>query len=215
MSDFYALLGLPRTATDYSIKSELVKLQRQWMRRTNLPDLDRRQEAEQMVRRLSEARAVLLDPVRRAEYDRSLPGTDTPRRVAIPHDVPPVPRGSDEESADMAPIEPYAPQPLQAGKPPGWEPLGFIAVGLSGSAWVVAALVTNAVGFGLGVFLGFLMASAGVVCGWVANEKHASLPVGKRPSGLELGMLAVWPGGGGALLFGVGFLGNLMEGSGS
>jgi curved DNA-binding protein CbpA len=72
MEDYYALLGVHRSASsdelDQSIRAEL----RRWQRRTASPDLARRQEAERQVHLLAEARAVLLDDRQRHRYDLKL-----------------------------------------------------------------------------------------------------------------------------------------------
>lgn len=72
MDDYYALLGVERTATTQDLEKQIRTQLRTWSKRSNHPDLSRRQEAERRVQQLSEARKVLLDPGKRAEYDRKL-----------------------------------------------------------------------------------------------------------------------------------------------
>ena len=46
------------------------------VRRTNAPDLKRRQEAERKVEILAEAEVILLDEAKRSEYNRMLEGSE-------------------------------------------------------------------------------------------------------------------------------------------
>lgn len=70
MDDYYEIIGVNRPASAEEIERRVRHELRIWTKRTNNPDLTRRQEAERRVQQLSEARKVLLDPARRAEYDR-------------------------------------------------------------------------------------------------------------------------------------------------
>ncbi|MGH3239453.1 MAG: tetratricopeptide repeat protein [Spirillospora sp.] len=72
MDDYYALLGVERTAPTKDLEKQIRTQLRTWSKRSNHPDLSRRQEAERRVQQLGEARKVLLDAGRRAEYDRRL-----------------------------------------------------------------------------------------------------------------------------------------------
>jgi tetratricopeptide (TPR) repeat protein len=72
MDDYYAILGVERTATPEEIEKEIKQELRTWTKRTNSPELPRRQEAERRVQQLSEARKLLLDPEQRGAYDRRL-----------------------------------------------------------------------------------------------------------------------------------------------
>lgn len=72
MDDLYAIVGVGRTdppdAIDKKIKQEL----RTWQKRTNSPDLTKRQEAEKRVELLTQAREILTDDAKRAAYTRQL-----------------------------------------------------------------------------------------------------------------------------------------------
>ncbi|MFC9897635.1 J domain-containing protein [Nocardia sp. NPDC127579] len=106
MDNYYELLGISPTAQPDAVRGALTEAQRLWLRRTALPDLDRRQEAEQMVRRIDRAKAVLLDPVARSAYDRKL---------APPRDSPPgrtPPRLPTVDESAMPVVRPYAPVPF-------------------------------------------------------------------------------------------------------
>ncbi|MQA06468.1 MAG: DnaJ domain-containing protein [Streptosporangiales bacterium] len=89
MEDYFALLELSRDATTEQIDAKIKQQVRTWQRRTTNPDLARRQEAERRVRLLAEAREVLLDPDRRAEYlirldESSRPATTPAEPIAAP-----------------------------------------------------------------------------------------------------------------------------------
>jgi curved DNA-binding protein len=64
--DYYAILGVPRTATQEEIRNAYRKLARQWH-----PDVnpDRRKEAEEKFKEINEAYQVLSDPEKRRRYD--------------------------------------------------------------------------------------------------------------------------------------------------
>lgn len=72
MDDLYAIVGVnrndPPDAIDKKIKQEL----RTWQKRTNSPDLTKRQEAEKRVELLTQAREILMDPAKRAAYTQRL-----------------------------------------------------------------------------------------------------------------------------------------------
>jgi molecular chaperone DnaJ len=64
-SDYYELLGVPRTASDAEIKQAFRRLARELH-----PDVSTAQDAERRFRDVAEAFEVLSDPTRRATYDR-------------------------------------------------------------------------------------------------------------------------------------------------
>jgi tetratricopeptide (TPR) repeat protein len=70
--DYYALLGVARTAARVEIESAIKKGIRTWSKQTSRPELDKRQEAERKMQQLREARETLLDDERRRWYDQQL-----------------------------------------------------------------------------------------------------------------------------------------------
>ena len=64
--DYYAVLGVPRTASQADIKKAFRKAARQYHPDTNKGDV----EAEQKFKAVNEANAVLSDPDKRTLYDR-------------------------------------------------------------------------------------------------------------------------------------------------
>jgi len=70
--DYYAILEIPRTAAEPQIKEAVKKQRRQWYKRQNAPTTEKRREAEDRIRDISAAETTLLDPNRRAAYDRQL-----------------------------------------------------------------------------------------------------------------------------------------------
>ena len=65
MSDFYALLGVPRNASETDIKKAYRKLAMEYH-----PDRNKEAEAESRFKEITEAYEVLRDPQKRAAYDR-------------------------------------------------------------------------------------------------------------------------------------------------
>jgi molecular chaperone DnaJ len=65
VSDFYALLGVPREATETDIKKAYRKLAMEYH-----PDRNSAPEAESRFKEITEAYEVLRDPQKRAAYDR-------------------------------------------------------------------------------------------------------------------------------------------------
>lgn len=63
--DYYAVLGVPRTADEKQIKSAYRKLARKYH-----PDVNKETGAEEQFKRVSEAYDVLSDSEKRAQYDR-------------------------------------------------------------------------------------------------------------------------------------------------
>src|SRR5947207_13353206 len=63
-TDYYALLGVPRQATDEQIRSAYRKLARQYH-----PDVNSAADASERFKAVTEAYEVLTDPQRRQRYD--------------------------------------------------------------------------------------------------------------------------------------------------
>ncbi|MER3558845.1 MAG: molecular chaperone DnaJ, partial [Armatimonadota bacterium] len=64
--DYYAILGVPRNATEKEIKAAYRKLARQYHPDVNPGD----KNAEERFKEINEAYQVLSDPEKRAAYDR-------------------------------------------------------------------------------------------------------------------------------------------------
>ncbi|MER3536822.1 MAG: molecular chaperone DnaJ [Thermus sp.] len=65
MKDYYAILGVPRNATQEEIKRAYKRLPRQYH-----PDVNKSPEAEERFKEINEAYAVLSDPEKRRIYDQ-------------------------------------------------------------------------------------------------------------------------------------------------
>ncbi|UZX15469.1 DnaJ domain-containing protein [Thermus sp. PS18] len=87
MKDYYAILGVPRNATQEEIKRAYKRLARQYH-----PDVNKSPEAEERFKEINEAYAVLSDPEKRKVYDTY--GTATPP-------PPPPPGGYDFSGFDV------------------------------------------------------------------------------------------------------------------
>jgi tetratricopeptide (TPR) repeat protein len=82
MINFYRELNVAQTAPEDEIRKAINRELRVWSNRTNAPQIERRQEAERMVKTLEDAEATLLDSTKRAEYDRQL--RNAPAEAATP-----------------------------------------------------------------------------------------------------------------------------------
>lgn len=74
MSDrnYYATLGIDRSASDDEIRVAVREQRRRWTKLQGHPNLERRYEAELQVRAISEIEATLTDPGKRAAFDATL-----------------------------------------------------------------------------------------------------------------------------------------------
>lgn len=72
MLNYYDLCNLSPSASKEEVKKAIYQQMRLWSHRTNAPQIERRQEAERMVRLLEEAEEILLDDAKRKEYDVQL-----------------------------------------------------------------------------------------------------------------------------------------------
>jgi tetratricopeptide (TPR) repeat protein len=78
MVNFYNILKISPTAAEEEVKKAINRELRVWSNRTNAPQIERRQEAERMVKQLEEAESILLDPAKRKEYDLQIQAAPTP-----------------------------------------------------------------------------------------------------------------------------------------
>jgi hypothetical protein len=123
MEDYYALVGIDRSASREAIDRAIRKQLRLWQRRAASVDLVGRHEAERMVWRLGEARMVLLDDQQRVRYDARLDALRAPPRPA----PPPAPhRPAPADRPPVPPLAPPAPMPAPPAPPgpPGQVPGG-------------------------------------------------------------------------------------------
>ncbi|MBV9929097.1 MAG: DnaJ domain-containing protein [Acidobacteria bacterium] len=73
MDDIYKMLNIPRQAGEAEVRECLRRELRTWTQReSNAATLEKRQEAERMIKLIDEAETTLSDPRRRAEYDQRL-----------------------------------------------------------------------------------------------------------------------------------------------
>jgi tetratricopeptide (TPR) repeat protein len=77
--NYYEILGMPRTAEQSALEQKIKEESRTWRKRQASPDLRKRQEAELRVEHLSQAREILLDPVRRQAFDQALAARPAPQ----------------------------------------------------------------------------------------------------------------------------------------
>lgn len=82
--DYYALLDIPRDATEDQITAAYKGKVREWRKATNSPDLSRRQEAETWMARLKEANQILKNAAQRQAYDTELNTQGVQHEAAAP-----------------------------------------------------------------------------------------------------------------------------------
>lgn len=97
MINYYAELGLDRSASVSQLEADLKALRKKWISRQNAADTDKRQKAERMVELIREATEILLDADKKKKYDRDLDkkGASTT----------PTTQGSDRVSINPASLE--------------------------------------------------------------------------------------------------------------
>jgi curved DNA-binding protein CbpA len=110
--DYYALLRVDPGADAVTIRTAWAVEQRLWGVRQNAPDLATRHAAERHVQLLGEVKDVLLDPHRRATYDRERARSVASRAAPVP-----------------VPLEatPAAASPVRVANARGTGPRGYIA----------------------------------------------------------------------------------------
>jgi hypothetical protein len=112
--DHYALLGLPRFTADREKIEQAAHLQLHRLDRFALhPDKARRDECQRMMNEVARARVVLVNPERRAAYDRDLGGAAAPVRKAVSAPVVtfPVPRATFPVPVGLLPLPVVAEEP--------------------------------------------------------------------------------------------------------
>lgn len=70
--NFYSVLEIDQGSDSDSVRQAIRKQRREWRNRQGHPKAETRALAEAMTQHISDAEDILLDPVRRAEYDRAL-----------------------------------------------------------------------------------------------------------------------------------------------
>jgi len=70
--NFYEILEVPQSADAETIKQAVRKQRREWRNRSAHPKAETRALAEKMTQHISDAEATLLDPGKRADFDRQL-----------------------------------------------------------------------------------------------------------------------------------------------
>ncbi len=119
--DYYAVLKVPRDASTEDIQDALRQENMKWSRRSNnAPRAADRHEAEQRVELLAQAKSVLTDPARRAQYDASI-GIAPRAPVMNPVDSP-WPRVERPQPQPQPPMWPPPQPPQPQPQPPMWPP---------------------------------------------------------------------------------------------
>jgi DnaJ-class molecular chaperone len=73
MDDLYSTLNISPTAPEEEIRAALHREMRTWTQReSNASALEKRQEAERMIKLIDEAETILLDGKKRSDYDKRL-----------------------------------------------------------------------------------------------------------------------------------------------
>jgi curved DNA-binding protein CbpA len=105
--DYYAVLGLPQTASQEEIKKRYRELARKYH-----PDVNPSPEAAQKIKAVNEAHRVLGDVERRSVYDAE-------RALSAPPPPPPQPQSTPNASARRTAASPFTrPRPAASQPPP-------------------------------------------------------------------------------------------------
>jgi len=72
LDNYYNILGVPQGATPEDLQKAIAEKRREWTPRTGHPKLETRQLAEQTIKNLAEAEAILLSVSKRRDYDQQL-----------------------------------------------------------------------------------------------------------------------------------------------
>lgn len=70
--NFYKILGISPDASQKEIEETLHEQFREWYHRLNAPSLEKRQQAEKMLKKLEIIEEILLNEEKRKQYDQEL-----------------------------------------------------------------------------------------------------------------------------------------------
>jgi curved DNA-binding protein CbpA len=88
VDDLCAILKVSRTASADEIRSTIHRELRVWTQRNNAPVMEKRLEAERMIKPITEAEPILCDPGKLADYDSHRDATvRMPTQVNISEDA--------------------------------------------------------------------------------------------------------------------------------
>lgn len=102
MLNYYELFGVSPSADTSEIKKIIHQQMRLWSHRTNAPQIERRQEAERMVRVLEEMEEILLDEAKRDVYDTELRSVITAQKAKAKEEIESEPALVNRTSANEA-----------------------------------------------------------------------------------------------------------------
>lgn len=136
MEDHYEIVGVSRDAAPEEIEQKIKAELRTWQRRTNTADLTRRQEAEQRVELLTQARTALLGSEPPSPKPTPPTAVDAPPRPSRPRPAPPNRRRpAPAEQATTAPRRP----PPEADPETGDDYLSRARAALAGGRYLAAS----------------------------------------------------------------------------
>jgi tetratricopeptide (TPR) repeat protein len=87
MVNYYSILKVSQSASVDDVKNAINRELRLWSNRTNAPQIERRQEAERMVKLLEEAESILLNENKRSEYNKKLATAPSEERKIDDQDI--------------------------------------------------------------------------------------------------------------------------------